>query len=80
VLPDFVETVVLHRLLLVRSDELPDLGDTESVRLLAGYDRHGAGETTRWFRLGGERRPLHPGVHLGRVVRGRARWADLFDA
>lgn len=49
VLPDLVETVVLHRLLLVRSDELPDLAarwlasdvvDTESVRLLAGYDRH----------------------------------------
>jgi hypothetical protein len=49
VLPDFAETVVLHRLLLVRSDELPDLAarwlaadvvDTESVRLLAGYDRH----------------------------------------
>jgi hypothetical protein len=43
------ETVVLHRLLHVRSDELPDLAarwlasdlvDTESVRVLAGYDRH----------------------------------------
>ena len=48
-LPDLVETVVLHRLLLVRSDELPDLAarwlasdlaDTESIRLLAGHDRH----------------------------------------
>lgn len=48
-MPDLVETVVLHRLLLVRSDELPDLAarwlaadlvDTESVRLLAGHDRH----------------------------------------
>ena len=49
VLPDLSETVVLRRLLLVRSDELPDLAarwlasdlvDTESVRLLAGHDRH----------------------------------------
>lgn len=49
VLPDLVETVVLHRLLLLRSDELPDIAarwlasdllDTESVRLLAGYDPH----------------------------------------
>ena len=49
VLRDVVETVVLHRLLLVRSDELPDLAArwlasevvvSESVRLPAGYDRH----------------------------------------
>ncbi len=42
---------MLHRLLLVRSDELPDLAarwlasdlvDTESVRVLAGYDRRDA--------------------------------------
>jgi hypothetical protein len=46
VLPDLVETVVLHRLGLVRSDDLPDLAarwlamdlvDTESVRMLAGH-------------------------------------------
>jgi hypothetical protein len=49
VLPDLVETVVLHQLGLVRSDDLPgiaarwlasDVVDTESVRLLAGHDPH----------------------------------------
>lgn len=49
VLPDLVETVVLHRLGLVRSDDLPDLAarwlaaelvDSESVRMLAGHDRN----------------------------------------
>ena len=48
-LPDVVEAVVLHRLGLVRSDELPDVAarwlasdlvDSESVRLLAGHDPH----------------------------------------
>lgn len=47
VLPDLAEAVVLHRLGLVRSDDLPDLAarwlaadlvDTESVRMLAGHD------------------------------------------
>ena len=51
VLPDLAETVVLHRLLLVLSDELPDLAarwlasglvDTGSVRRLAGCDPHDA--------------------------------------
>lgn len=46
VLPDLAETVVLHRLGLVRTDEVPDLAarwlvadlvDTESVRMLAGH-------------------------------------------
>ncbi len=46
-LPDLAETVVLHRLGLVRSDDLPNLAarwlasdvvDTESVRMLAGED------------------------------------------
>jgi hypothetical protein len=49
VLPDVAETIVLHRLGLVRSDELPDIAarwlasgvvDTESVRMLAGHDPH----------------------------------------
>ena len=49
VLPDLIETVVLHRLGLVRSDDLPDIAarwlaanvvDTESVRMLAGEDPH----------------------------------------
>jgi hypothetical protein len=49
VLPDLVETTVLHQLGLVRSDELPDIAarwlaadvvDTESVRMLAGHDAH----------------------------------------
>ena len=49
VLPDLAETVVLHRLGLIRTDELPmvaarwlaaDLVDTESIRLLAGHDPH----------------------------------------
>ncbi len=49
VLPDLRETVVLHELGLVRSDELPglaarwlatDLLDTESVRMLAGHNAH----------------------------------------
>jgi hypothetical protein len=49
VLPDLVETVVLHQLGLVRSDDLPgiaarwlasDVIDTQSVRLLAGHDPH----------------------------------------
>ena len=49
VLPDLPETVVLHRLGLVRTDDLPDLAarwlaadlvDTESVRMLAGHDRN----------------------------------------
>lgn len=48
-LPDLAETVVLRRLGLVRSDELPNLAarwlasavvDTESVRMLAGEDPH----------------------------------------
>jgi hypothetical protein len=48
-LPDLAETVVLHRLRLVRSDDLPniaarwlasDLVDSESVRILAGEDPH----------------------------------------
>ena len=48
-LPDVAETVVLHRLGLVRSDDLPDIAarwlasdlvDTESVRMLAGADSH----------------------------------------
>jgi len=47
VLPDLAETVVLYRLGLVRSDDLPDLAarwlaadlvDTEAVRMLAGHD------------------------------------------
>jgi hypothetical protein len=47
--PDLAGTVVLHRLGLVRSDDLPelaarwlasDLVDTESVRMLAGADPH----------------------------------------
>lgn len=47
VLPDLREAVVLYDLGLVRSDQLPglaarwlaaDLVDTESVRMLAGYD------------------------------------------
>ena len=48
-LPDLAETVVLRRLGLVRSDDLPhiaarwlalDVVDTESVRMLAGQDPH----------------------------------------
>lgn len=48
-LPDPAETVLLHRLGLVRSDDLPDLAarwlasdlaDSEAVRLLAGHDPH----------------------------------------
>ena len=48
VLPTLVETAVLHRLDLIRTDELPDLAarwlatnlaDTESIRMLAGHDR-----------------------------------------
>lgn len=48
-LPDLKEAYVLYRLGFVRSDELPDLAarwlaadlvDNESVRLLAGHDRH----------------------------------------
>jgi hypothetical protein len=55
-LPDLPETVVLHRLGLVRSDELPDLAarwlvtetvDTESVRMLAGQDPHDPWELDR---------------------------------
>ena len=47
VLPDLAETVVLQRLGLVRTDDLPDLAarwlgadliDTESVRMLAGHN------------------------------------------
>jgi RNAse (barnase) inhibitor barstar len=49
VLPDLAETVVLHRLGLIRTDELPalaarwlaaDLVETPSIRMLAGHDRH----------------------------------------
>jgi len=48
-MPDLAETVVLHRLGLLRSDDLPDLAarwlaadlaDGESVRQLAGHDPH----------------------------------------
>lgn len=48
-LPDLSETAVLHALGLVTTDQLPDLAarwlaadlvDTESVRMLAGHDRH----------------------------------------
>lgn len=55
-LPDLAETVVLHRLGLVRSDELPNLAarwlaaetfDTESVRMLAGQDPHDPWELER---------------------------------
>jgi hypothetical protein len=47
-LPDLTQTLVLHRLGLIRSDELPDLAarwlaagmtDTESTRMLAGHPR-----------------------------------------
>ena len=49
VLPDLVETTVLHQLGLIRSDDLPDIAarwlaadvvDTESVRMLAGHNAH----------------------------------------
>ena len=49
VLPDLTQTLVLNRLGLIRSDELPDLAarwlaagmtDTESTRRLAGHPRH----------------------------------------
>src|ERR1700722_4890607 len=49
VLPDLTQTLVLPRLGLIRSDELPDLAarwlaagmtDTESTRMLAGHPRH----------------------------------------
>lgn len=49
VLPDLAETAVLHRLGLVRTDDLPgiaarwlatDLVDTEAARMLAGHDPH----------------------------------------
>lgn len=49
VLPDLTQTLVLRRLGLIRSDELPglaarwlaaDMTDTESSRILAGHSRH----------------------------------------
>jgi hypothetical protein len=48
-LPELAETVVLHQLGLVHSDDLPDIAarwlaadilDTQSVRILAGHDPH----------------------------------------
>jgi hypothetical protein len=48
-LPDLCETAILHRLGLIRTDQLPDLAarwlaadlvDTPSTRILAGHDRH----------------------------------------
>jgi hypothetical protein len=48
VLPDLTQTLALHQLGLIRSDELPDLAarwlaagmtDTESTRMLAGHPR-----------------------------------------
>jgi hypothetical protein len=56
VLPNLAETVVLLRLGLVRTDELPmiaarwlaaDVVDTESIRLLAGHDPHDPWELER---------------------------------
>jgi hypothetical protein len=56
VLPSLAETVVLHRLGLIRTDELPmaaarwlaaDGVDTESIRLLAGHDPHDPWELER---------------------------------
>ena len=56
VLPNLAETVVLHRLGLIRTDELPmfaarwlaaDVIDTESIRLLAGHDSHDPWELER---------------------------------
>lgn len=56
VLPNLAETVVLHRLGLIRTDELPmvaarwlaaDLMDTDSIRILAGHDPHDQGELER---------------------------------
>jgi len=56
VLPSLAETVVLHRLGLIRTDELPmvaarwlaaDVVDTESIRLLAGHDPHDPWELER---------------------------------
>jgi hypothetical protein len=56
VLPSLAETVVLNRLGLIRTDELPmvaarwlaaDLVDTESIRLLAGHDSHDPWELER---------------------------------
>ena len=56
VLPNLAETVVLHRLGLIRTDELPmvaarwlaaDVMDTESIRMLAGHDPHEPWELER---------------------------------
>jgi hypothetical protein len=56
VLPNLAETVVLQRLGLIRTDELPmvaarwlaaDIVDTESIRLRAGHDPHDPWELER---------------------------------
>jgi hypothetical protein len=48
-LPNLTETALLHKLGLIRTDQLPDLAarwlagdliDTEAVRMLAGHDSH----------------------------------------
>lgn len=56
VLPNLAETVVLHRLGLIRTDELPMVAarwlaagvmDSESIRLLAGHDPYDPWELER---------------------------------
>jgi len=56
VLPNLAETVVLHRLGLIRTGELPMVAarwlaggamDTESIRMLAGHDPHDPWELER---------------------------------
>jgi hypothetical protein len=56
VLPNLAETVVLHRLGLIRTDQLPmvaarwlaaDVVDSESIRLLASHDSHDPWELER---------------------------------